>query len=614
MNSPISSVDTFLSRLRGAGEKLQGAQRDIENKEEQILEALGTFASTFPKVPKSKKNSSELQSILKATVDALTSDISEWKREVEQQIKQREFVDKFDKSLIVIVYGKVKSGKSSLGNFIAGLDFKSLGFDSYSSFPVKITVHETAGKSHTADRLAEVCDSFEVKATEATNCIQEFTLGGMSWVDTPGIDALTEANVALAHEYVENAELAVYLTSSDSPVRSGDLQALARLLKKAIPTLLVISKFDEVIEDEDSNTGEITRNTVSKGEESRTQQQKWALEQIRDSQLEDTLYSPECLFISTMVAKEALLSGDAAAFESSGIPALYEKLGAVVCNDAIRLKAEKPKARVNALLSDLLEDGLQGKMSLAQHHEKFDELRKDFMARKDELREQAPKLANQIQMKLTVPLRELMEEAVQNHESGDTDTDLNKKLEKIVLEVTVKVVSQALSEKLRESMGDLVKCLEESMTIDAHFGELKRLHKTIQVSDAVIKKGIGSAIGGLLGVSAASVATILFPPLAPLTIPMVFTASVAGGAVGGAVGSMAADKKDLRVEIGLNTDEVRADLDKQLADILPDHTAKLLEKVCEAWFDPLVHIAEEAVNAVTKVEIKLQKLKYEVQK
>jgi len=598
-------VERFLSRLREAEEQLRVSRLEVENREEKISLVLRQMVSNMSSKHDVSKSSPQLQQLLGETTGTLQAAVKEWQRAVEAQIRQREFVSKFDKSLIVMVYGKVKSGKSSLGNFIAGLDFKRFGIASYDKFPVKITVHETAEKSHDAERLMELCDGFEVKATEATNCIQEFTLGGMSWVDTPGIDALTEQNVVLAKQYIENAELAVFLSSSDAPMRSGDLQALTGLLRKSIPTLLVISKFDEVEEDEDPATGEIVSRTIVKGNENRRQQQEWVGAQIREAGLEKTFHGDGCLFISTKVAKDALAIGDSTEFETSGLPLFYDRLGAIVSDEAISLKAHKPRARVNALIEEVLNRGLPGTGSLVEFQSSFEGLAGDFRARREALCALGPKLARQIHVALTVPLRELLQEAEQAFESESYEKKaIERKLNKILTDTAAKVVSQELTRALRESLGDLVRTLSTATEANIGIGDLSRLTETLKVSDSTLKEGVGSAIGATAGAAAG----MLAGPFAPVAVPVL---SILGGWLGNLGGKAVSGTKDLEVQVGLNTEQVRAKIDLELAELLPIHTAKLLQGVCDTWFDPLIQVADDAVDGVRKAQNELEKLKFE---
>lgn len=605
MNNHQPQIEKFLSQLKTAEERLQDSHRDIQNREEQILKVLAKLVSGMSSPQNLSKCSKQLQEMLFEAVGALQSSIGDWEKQVALQISQRKFVDKFDKSLIVMVYGKVKSGKSSLGNFIAGLDLKGHGISAYDSFPLKITVHETANKSRIADRLAEFCGGFEVKATEATNCIQEFTLGGMAWVDTPGIDALTEQNVALARQYIENAELAIYLSSSDAPMRSGDLKALADLLRKSIPTVLVISKFDCVEEDEDPDSGDIIARTIAKSDESRRQQQQWVREQIREAKLEQTFHSEECVFISTKVAKDALISGDGQAFESSGIPELYERLGSIVSEEALALKARKPKARVNTLLREVLNDGIAETLPLRHFGVEFDGLAKDLRDRKATLcnQQMVTRLSKQVRGAITVPLRELLLQAEaafdeQRFDPAETQQMLNRRLS----EVAWKVVAEELSASVRESLGDIVQRVSATTTMSAQMEGLTRLTETISVSDSVLKERVGAAFGATVG---GVIGSLLGGPVGGAI------GATIGGWLGGRGGGAVAGTKELEVEVGLNTEQVRAKLEKQLAEVVPVYVAQLLDGFCATWLDPLIQIAEAAAAKVKKAESELQQLKFE---
>ena len=47
---------------------------------------------------------------------------------------------------------------------------------------------------------------FDVDVEESTSAIQGFELGGMTWIDSPGLGSVTERNGNLARQYTESAD------------------------------------------------------------------------------------------------------------------------------------------------------------------------------------------------------------------------------------------------------------------------------------------------------------------------------------------------------------------------------------------------------------------------
>ena len=113
-------IDAFNRSLERVGDQLDGFRTDLADREEALLgliDAFGARISTSAPVPKG-----ELAALLAAAFNHLSAGLVAWTSAVRRDISGREFINRFERSVIVTVYGKVKSGKSSLGNFIAGVD------------------------------------------------------------------------------------------------------------------------------------------------------------------------------------------------------------------------------------------------------------------------------------------------------------------------------------------------------------------------------------------------------------------------------------------------------------------------------------------------------------
>lgn len=58
------------------------------------------------------------------TIELYQQKIKKWIDRVDNYIAGKEFIHQFEKSILLAVFGNVNSGKSSLGNFIAGIPFE----------------------------------------------------------------------------------------------------------------------------------------------------------------------------------------------------------------------------------------------------------------------------------------------------------------------------------------------------------------------------------------------------------------------------------------------------------------------------------------------------------
>ena len=64
--------------------------------------------------------------------------------------------------------------------------------------------------------------------------IQLFHLGAMTWVDTPGFGSVTNENQELAREYVKNADLVIFPSTSDAAGTKQDFQEMKKLCDMAL--------------------------------------------------------------------------------------------------------------------------------------------------------------------------------------------------------------------------------------------------------------------------------------------------------------------------------------------------------------------------------------------
>ena len=201
------------------------------------------------KLPKDNPLSSQLDAFLSAIADTDTA----WNKKIIGRDKGIKFRKGFNDSLLVFIYGKVKSGKSSLGNYMAwghtdpNLSVKAaLSPDSHPSY---FTHENTCASNGDSQDEALNRKEFRVGATEATSSIQGFRLPGLTWVDSPGLHSVNEENGRLAKDYVEHADLILYTMRSDAPGRASDLHEIRSLNTQDKEMLILVTGID--INDED---------------------------------------------------------------------------------------------------------------------------------------------------------------------------------------------------------------------------------------------------------------------------------------------------------------------------------------------------------------------------
>lgn len=157
----------------------------------------------------SVSNDNPLHALAQGLSERLADQFAVWQKQIKVRAKGAQFRENVNDSLLVFVYGKVKSGKSSLGNYVAwGHSEPTAQLKAQAKVqPVYFSTEQTTVEGGDKHKEAEHNLQFRVGATEATSSIQGFRLPGLTWVDSPGLHSVNQTNGDLAREYVEHAEV-----------------------------------------------------------------------------------------------------------------------------------------------------------------------------------------------------------------------------------------------------------------------------------------------------------------------------------------------------------------------------------------------------------------------
>lgn len=155
-----------------------------------------------------KEKNKDLGEILEQTLIKLKKSSNIWVDEFEKILQQEKFRNELENNFIVIVFGKVKAGKSSLGNFIA----KNNTTNDKATF----FIYDEAGNTQDVKELKEIEgeDEFATDNLECTKSIQGFKLNGLAWIDTPGLGSMVKANGDLAKTYINSADYIIFPANS----------------------------------------------------------------------------------------------------------------------------------------------------------------------------------------------------------------------------------------------------------------------------------------------------------------------------------------------------------------------------------------------------------------
>ena len=130
MSYITETVDEFFAKLDKMQDDLAKFSQTLDNRSEKIPVLLKNFEGAIFSGANSKSNSDNaVERAAQKSLDNLREIIKTWSAKIDADRKGKQFIKKNEKYLVVMVFGAVKAGKSSLGNFFAGKKFFNAPFD-----------------------------------------------------------------------------------------------------------------------------------------------------------------------------------------------------------------------------------------------------------------------------------------------------------------------------------------------------------------------------------------------------------------------------------------------------------------------------------------------------
>ncbi len=498
-----------------------------------------------------KKQNKEISNLLEETINLIKLVSNDWLKNFDEMIEREKFRSDLSNYFIVIIFGKVKAGKSSLGNFIAKnkLDSQKVEFFKY----------DEAGKKQAIKKLEEIEeDSFATNNLECTVEIQGFKLDGMAWIDTPGLGSMVKENGDLAKEYIQSADYIIYPTSSDSPLQLDEREQLKELFEQNKKVSICITKSDYKDEDEcecgsedgckNCNKG-IIKVLKNKSLLNRQKQEVFVKEEIYKLIPKDKEYILGDIFsISTHTAKKGLDSSDNELFEDSNIPKFYELLTDVIKDKASKLKADTPYEGLksfidfNILGSDIIKQNSSIK-NIKLELESLEQVIRESQERFEILKENSSNdLVSEIEFIISKYSLEI-NKSNSKEMFLQIDSEINKKM----FEIFEKNISEILN-NFDASFKSL------SATFSSNEFIIEDVYESIKVDTSSRNKKIGAGILGLIATVGVGIATggATLLVQAGATIVAGSIAGYAGGKLGEFSGSIDEEKE----VIGDNKEQV----------------------------------------------------------
>lgn len=519
----------FSDSLQALACAMQSSQRHCDAIRKDFLEQLNSFGKKF------RRHLVETDAIAKTLpIHISFNDLAEktylsFAHAAEDVLQQERLHDEFKNQFIVFVYGKVKCGKSSLGNLVA----------EYASQPASFFLFADAQKEVRIDHLEEISEEgFEVKATEATTAIQGFRLPGLCWIDSPGLHSTTVANGELAQKYIAAADLVLFFANADSPARDSNLQEICTLLNKAGKAMIVVLTRSDYVEEDEIN-GELVKELKPTSPAGRLEQEKNMTDEIAKFNKGRGEIMSEIFSVSKKVADEAHRLHNAELWQGSNIGHLLQTLTNIMHQDAVRLKAQVPLDIMRNALDQII-NGRNGHFSLRNLKDQLQKTKADLHKNHEDF--------NKAFVKMT---RAMLLDGRDLATNIFHDDSVNKSAK-------AEALSRALNETLqRHCQNDLLPILkaaattlqkELSLAIDQEKFAIEDNYQEfiISRSHANAGRGWGKTIGSGIGLFG-----FLVNPV--VGIVAVTAGNWLGGKIGEAIGDDAGDSVTKRVKTGDNS-------------------------------------------------------------
>lgn len=451
-------IQAFDQCIKAAYEQISDTVQEISDTDGRVRRLVLEFKDAMDRLSVSESNLFEKE--LLKLLEQYQANGAKWCGAVNAMVEGKEFINQFEKSVLIVVFGNVNVGKSAVGNIIAGtIDPDGKGacendsgvLKRYFGGPPVFYEYDFAGNAGEKGAKEKKESFFKEGYVETTANIQYFTRnGGMTWTDSPGICSVNWQNGDLAKKYVEYADLVIFITLSSSPAKEDEIQELKKLFSKKKPVLILLNKSDKRIHDEVD--GRIVEYLVSKPQADREKQEDYVQEQFC-SMANEILSETDTVSVSVYLAMEALREENAEKFVQSGFPRFYEKLGKIFEENAVELKMNAPRQRVNAMIDEIISGGTLGAqhlMGIRQYQESLGEMKARAERTKEEIgratERAVPAILNKSMERITSAVQE---QAYQVRKSGES-ADLSGKINEIVTSTTAEILERQLREVLTD--------------------------------------------------------------------------------------------------------------------------------------------------------------------
>lgn len=566
-----SEIDKFVTTVAGFEQVVITGEKDRENALQSQRKLLANLNEKLKKLSSDYGKLNSLKRDIDAVISGITKSINQIEKSTEGMEHRIRLQLEYQERLIILVFGKVNAGKSSFSNYLVEL-FKN----HLSNKQVRYFYFDDGIKK-------ALNEPFQEGSTETTARIQGVELGKIILLDTPGLHSITQENGDLTKQYTDSADLILWLSGSNSPGQTQELEELQNEIEKGKVLFPVITKSDEVVEDEDvdENGNEILVKKL--------------LIKLSDNQCDDVhnrakdklkefnsnlnkLKRP----ISLSVHYAKTYSNQEDILVTSGIDSLFGGLNSIY-NEIIESKKNNVSSQVKNHLKDVA-------THLSNHiEEPFKKLRDDLHTQKKEIQSQTASINITVLNSVMMQVPSIVSKHSQNKNINAVIKDVNQ-LMTDEINTQLDIIFQSVFESLLKSV-TLPK--DTGMNLDANFEDETISYSYQQGgSKKALTSGVGSAGGAWAG---AEIGTLILPGVG----------TVIGGILGGIFGGMAGNKageyfietQTIENVIGVDSSKLESELNMKLQNTIPKFVNHSIDSLV-IQFKPLENVIEQSLQEI----------------
>lgn len=590
-----STVKEFIEKLQHMKMQLSNFSSEADTRREDVFKLIKNFAQNSRKaVPFIDGNQSDLEKAMLAAINELQNSIETWNKRIEISRKGVKFMQEHEKYLMIMIFGAVKSGKSSLGNFIAGKDFLDADFDNVYKHlePTKfgtIDVKRSTGGLKTDEKGNQW---FSEGVLDTTGNIQFFTLSGMRWIDSPGTGAIAKATDTqdgrtmddMVKEYIPYTDMCIFLQNSGEPGLKEDMQFIKLLNKENQTALVVISKSDEPVEDEDEN-GNLITCWEAKSNEKREDQNDYVYSQIKEACPDVSSKKYAVLPISTYLAQNGIKNKDEKMYMSSNLDKLMKIIGDKATDDVIAIKQRKPKLNINAFIAGIIA-GHDDDVSVTTLMETFDGIKNSIDECKRKLEKKKVSIKHQVGLEIELIIKKNLRQWAKDVETKGTkfsDAEISKR----IIELVMPVMSQSLNESIANVIDSYKEQTIAPISLSISGGGLRKKVKKIEQKYEEVYYEKRDPDGFLEHV-------------ASFFGKEYYARRIKEG------------KKVHTIDMGTNINEFVEKVIPVINDVLDKHIDGSIDRITNTYFLPQEEYIEEMRGSLQNLKEKLQSYKYDL--